>query len=75
MIITEWLWALWLLVCLGVMIGSFRAYQVGARKALVMALAWICIFMIAAGIAMLFEDDGPAAPLLAPSTDTDPHFT
>jgi uncharacterized membrane protein YfcA len=75
MIITEWLWALWLLVCLGVMIGSFRAYQVGARKALVMALAWICIFMIAAGIAMLFEDDGPSAPLLTPSPDADPRFT
>lgn len=75
MIITEWLWALWLLVCLGVMIGSFRAYQVGARKALVMALAWICIFMIAAGIAMLFEDNGPSAPLLAPSADADPRFT
>ena len=75
MIITEWLWALWLLVCVGVMTGSLRAHQLGARKAIVMALAWLCIFMVAAGIAMMFDLGEDRAPVVAPSPDAEPRFT
>ena len=36
----------WLVLAL----GSYRAHRIGARKSVVMGLAWIAIFLLAAGI-------------------------
>lgn len=65
----------YLLAVLGLTLGTVRAHQLGARRLLVMALVWICIFLVTAGIAGFIDGwahQGVAPP---PVPDTDPNFT
>ena len=71
----DWLRIIYLLAALGLMLGTWRAHRLGGRRTLVMVLAWICIFMIAAGIAAYIDDWAHPAPVQSPSLDTDPNFT
>jgi hypothetical protein len=41
----------WLVLAL----GSYRAHRIGARKSIVMGLAWIAIFLLATGIFAAIE--------------------
>lgn len=40
-----------------------------------MTLAWLCIFMVAAGVAMMFDLGEDRAPVVAPSPDAELRFT
>lgn len=71
----NWLQIVYLLAVLGLMLGTVRAYQLGGRRMLVMALAWLCIFLIAAGIAAYIDGRVHRAPESLPSPTTDPRFT
>ncbi|MES2698107.1 MAG: hypothetical protein V4647_00660 [Pseudomonadota bacterium] len=55
---TEWDWLrlVYLAMVLGLLIGTVRTHRIGGRKALVMILAWLCIFMVAAGIAAIVTE-------------------
>ena len=65
----------YLLAVLGLMLGTVRAHQMGARRMLVFALVWICIFLVAAGIAGFIDGWAHQAVAPAPSSNADPHFT
>lgn len=71
----EWLRIVYLLAALGLVLGTWRAHRRGGRRTLVMVLAWICIFMIAAGIAAYIDEWANPAPVQAPSQDADANFT
>lgn len=72
---TGWLQIVNLLLVLGLMLGTVRAHQLGARRMLVMALAWICIFLIAVGIAGFIDERVHRAPTAGPTPDGDSNFT
>jgi hypothetical protein len=54
--LNQWVSIIALTGCLVLALSSFRAHQIGARKALVMVLAWISIFLLAAAV---FSAVGP----------------
>lgn len=55
---TEWDWLriVYLAMVLGLLVATVRTHRIGGRKLLVMVLAWLCIFMVAVGIASLIEE-------------------
>lgn len=71
----NWLQIVYLLAVLGLMVGTVRTHQLGGRRMLVMALAWLCIFMIAAGIAAYIDGRAHGAPPSPRSPNTDASFT
>ena len=64
-----WLQIVWIAVMLGVLVMALRSYQLGARRMIVMALAWLFIFMIAAGIATFFVDGSERGDRPQPRSD------
>ncbi len=71
----DWLSAIYLLMALGLILGTWRVQRGGGKRILVMILAWVCIFVVAAGIAAYVEGWLQPAPVVAPSPDRDPSFT
>lgn len=72
---TSWLQIIYLLMVLGLVIGTVRSHQLGAKRMVVMALAWLCIFLIAVGIAGFIDQRVHQAPVAVPPPDADPEFT
>lgn len=71
----DWLRLVWLAMALALLLATVRTHRIGGRKMLVMVLAWLCIFMVAAGIASFIEEQA-AEPRVAPSPlDGDPILT
>lgn len=71
----EWLRIIYLLTALGLVLGTWRVHRLGGKRTLLMVLVWLCIFMIAAGIAAYIDERAHPAPIVAPSSDADPNFT
>ena len=71
----SWLQLVWLALALGMMLASLRAHQIGAKKALVMVLVWVSIFMVAGTIASWLVDRTAAPEPVAPAPDTDSVLT
>lgn len=71
----DWLRTIYLLTALGLILGTWRMHRGGGKRTLVMVLAWICIFVVAAGIAAYVDEWAHPAPVMAPSPDSDPNFT
>lgn len=71
---TEWDWLrlIYLAMVLGLLVGTVRTHRIGGRKALVMILVWLCIFMVAAGIAAFVTERTaePAVEVPPPESDT-----
>jgi hypothetical protein len=61
--LTDWLSIIALTGWLVLALGAFRAQRVGASKTVVMALAWIAIFLLLAGVfAMVAPEMRPWRP-------------
>jgi hypothetical protein len=75
--VTEWDWLriVWLATVLGLALATVRTQQIGGRKMLVMVLAWICIFMAAAGLASFIEDLDAGQEIAPPAFDDEPNLT
>lgn len=64
-----WFQVIWLLLVLALALSGMRAYRVGARKGLVMALLWAVLFVLVAGIAGMIADNGNPLGVIAPPAD------
>lgn len=71
----DWLRIIYLLTALGLILGTWRMHRGGAKRTLVMVLAWVCIFVIAAGIAAYADGWASLDQASPPSPDRDPDFT
>jgi len=61
--LNQWVSIVALLAWLALAVGSFRAYRVGAKKTVVMALGWISIFFLAAAVfAVISPEQSPWRP-------------
>lgn len=47
---TSWASIIWLLGALVLAVSAFQGHRIGKSKMLVMVLAWIAVFLVAAGI-------------------------
>ncbi|MEO5706956.1 MAG: hypothetical protein ABIT10_10310 [Alteraurantiacibacter sp.] len=74
---TEWDWLrlVWLAMALSLVVATVRTHQIGGRKMLVMALAWACILMVAAGIASFIGEWVDETRVAPPPPDADPVLT
>lgn len=74
---TEWDWLrlVYLAMVLSLLVATVRTHRIGGRKMLVMALAWLCIFMVAVGIASLIEEWDAAPSQILPPPEGDPALT
>ncbi len=74
---TEWDWLrlVYLAMVLSLLVATVRTHRIGGRKMLVMALAWLCIFMVAVGIASLIEERDAAPSQTLPPPEGDPVLT
>jgi hypothetical protein len=70
-----WFQITWLLLVLVLAVSGLRAHRIGARKGLVMALVWVLLFVVAAGIAGLIAGDGEPMRALAPPPDAPSYLT
>ena len=68
-----WIHLIWLTVTLGVMLTAYRSYQVGGKRTVFYILAWIGIFMAAAGIASFFYEGGPLQTVSPPDDPDAPY--
>jgi hypothetical protein len=71
----DWLRIIWLAISAVVMLVAYRQYQVGAGTTVIMALAWIAIFMLAASIAGWIADLDRGEPDAPPSTTSQLNLT
>jgi hypothetical protein len=51
----NWLSIVALLGWLVLALGAYRAHRIGARQAIVMALAWLGLFLLVAGVFTLIQ--------------------
>lgn len=70
-----WFQITWLLLVLVLAITGLRAQRIGARKGLLMAIAWGLIFLVAAGVAGMIAGDGNPMSITKPPADTPSHLT
>ncbi|TIX50050.1 hypothetical protein [Alteraurantiacibacter aquimixticola] len=68
-----WIHLIWLAVTLGVMLTAYRSYRVGGKKTLIFLLAWVAIFLAAAGIASLFYQGGELRQITVPEDPDAPY--
>ncbi len=74
---TEWDWLrlVWLAMALGLLVATVRTHRIGGRKMLVMGLAWLFIFMVAAGIASFFGQPDRQREFAPPPGAANSYFT
>jgi hypothetical protein len=70
-----WFQITWLLLVLVLAVSGLRAQRIGARKGVVMALIWVLLFVVAAGIAGVIAGDGDPMKALSPPSDAPSHLT
>jgi hypothetical protein len=75
--VTEWDWLrlVWLAMALALLLATVRTHRIGGRKMLVMAMAWLSIFMVAAGLASYIGEERAEPRLPPPAFDADPVLT
>jgi hypothetical protein len=56
--VTAWVSGVALVGWLVLARGSFRAHRVGAKKTVVLALAWVSIFLLVAGVFSIVSPGG-----------------
>ncbi len=74
---TEWDWLriIYLAMALGLLFATVRTHRIGGRKTLVLILVWLCIFMVAVGVAALFNERDVPPQLAPPSIEGDAVLT
>lgn len=70
-----WFQITWLLLVLVLAASGLRTQRIGARKGVVMALIWVLLFVVAAGIAGMIAEDGDPMEALSPPSDAPSNLT
>ena len=71
----DWLQMIYLATVLALLVATVRTHRIGGRKMIVMVLAWLCIFMVAAGIAGFFGERLAEPAMAPPQPEGDPILT
>jgi predicted aspartyl protease len=71
----DWLGLVWLALALAMMVSAMRAHRIGGRRMLVMALAWLAIFLAAAAIASFVVEQVAVPEAIPPLPEGVPNLT
>ena len=70
-----WFQITWLLLVLALALSSMRAYRIGVRKGVMMALVWVLLFVVVAGVAGMIGGNGNPLGSLTPPADAPVNLT